>query len=197
MHDGIIYCFNTISDPLVLKCGFTQQTLSARLKGYLGPSKPRTVIFQRRVQFASHAEQIMLMLMRQCRCLTSRTDLGHEWFSIEAGAAFDELINIANVTQLASRELPTSKTAWLVPEHAVRLEAQGEMKLAFRTYFSKMDAFVRHDAPTQAFSSADVLMESFDTSVSCPVFSEYLPYGRDARLGLVASRYRAQLAKSN
>ena len=63
---GIIYCFNTVGDSKLYKAGHTTNKLEKRLAGYLGPSKPRSIIFSRTVKNSHMAEKLMLKLMRQC-----------------------------------------------------------------------------------------------------------------------------------
>ena len=82
---GLIYCFNTVGDNKIYKAGHTQNSLSTRLKGYLGPSKPRTIFFSRKVDDSIHAEKMMLTLLRQCTSLKERKDLGDEWFEKQLG----------------------------------------------------------------------------------------------------------------
>lgn len=104
---GHIYCFTTHENPGIIKAGHTQQDVRKRLRGYLGPAKPRAIIFQVQVDDSVHAERMMLELMRQCASLAQRHDLGNEWFERRAGFKFEEcatqLQNIAKIVQKASK----------------------------------------------------------------------------------------------
>ena len=154
----------------------------------MGPSKPRTLIFHREVEHAKHAEDMMLSLMRQCRSLTSRRDLGHEWFEF-CGTDYSELIQIADIVKLAAKSPPEFVSPPLLRTCEQNSATDTQLKRAFRTYFSHMDKFVTHDAKANSLISAVELMNAFENSDVCPVFAEYLPYGEDARLKLVEERY--------
>ena len=74
---GFIYFFSTFGDRTVFKAGRTdQESLAARFKSYLGPSKPRMVVASREVDDTVAAEDMMLRLLRSSRVLQARPDLG-------------------------------------------------------------------------------------------------------------------------
>ena len=190
---GVIYCFNTLADSNVIKCGHTQQSLSKRLGGYLGPSKPRMLIFHRAVNDSVHAEQVMLTLMRQCRSLQSRQDLGNEWFEVIADMdlALGHLIEIANIVHMVHAD-PTPAPPPFKNEPPKTTVPHAQLLSSLRKYLTCMDSYVRNNAPPSAFSSAETLMRNFDASPECPVFSEYLPFG-EARLDIIEKRYKVAL----
>ena len=185
---GIVYCFNTVADSKVIKCGHTQQDLTKRLRGYLGPSKPRMLIFKRSVADSAASEQVMLLLMRQCRSLKCRLDLGNEWFEIveDMEVTLQHLVQIADVVRLTSSTpekncvLPVVRTAGLSRE---------QVMASLRTYLKALDTYVRDVAPPTDFVSAEELMKNFDASTSCPVFAEYLPVSDGLRLDVIRKRY--------
>lgn len=104
---GYIYCFNTHENPNIIKAGHTQQQdVQKRLRGYLGPTKPRSIIFTLKVDDSVEAERMMLQLMQQCVSLNKRCDLGNEWFETTGNFNFEQrashLQTIAKIVQKAS-----------------------------------------------------------------------------------------------
>jgi hypothetical protein len=192
---GHVYCFSTVADANVIKCGHTQQALDRRLRSYLGPSKPRMLIFGRTVEDSVFAEQIMLVLMRQCRSLKSRSDLGNEWFEIvgDMPEALKHLAEIANVVRLVHAPPGTAPVKLSITTQGPAPQAQ--VLASLRKYLTCMDAYVRTVAAPAAFSSAETLMRSVDASPACPVFASYLPYG-EARLDVIRERYKVALRAS-
>jgi|APSaa5957512622_1039677.scaffolds.fasta_scaffold08786_6 hypothetical protein len=109
---GYIYCFNTHENPHIIKAGHTQQKVQKRLRGYLGPTKPRSIIFTLKVDDSVEAEKMMLKLFEQCISLNKRCDLGNEWFETTGCFNFKEraehLQTIAKIVQKASSIPPPS-----------------------------------------------------------------------------------------
>uniref|UniRef100_A0A6C0IY05 Bacteriophage T5 Orf172 DNA-binding domain-containing protein n=1 Tax=viral metagenome TaxID=1070528 RepID=A0A6C0IY05_9ZZZZ len=108
---GFIYCFNTHENPNIIKAGHTQQDVQKRLRGYLGPTKPRSIIFTLKVDDSVEAEKMMLELMQQCVSLNKRHDLGNEWFETTGNFNFEQrtkhLQTIAKIAQKASSIPPS------------------------------------------------------------------------------------------
>lgn len=195
---GLIYCFNTLGDTKIYKAGHTQNALSMRLKGYLGPSKPRTIIFSRAVDDSVHAEKMMLVLFRQCVSLKSCREFGDEWFEDVSDCTqvlYRHLQNIADIVQLASshnvmERLPLTPTQPVVVAEKLR---------GMEQYFTALDKFVHAYALQNELETTENLMNAFETSESCPVFANYLPSERSQRARAIACRYphlfetRAQL----
>ena len=78
---GFVYFFNTVSDGSIYKAGETQQeSVASRMRSYLGPSKPRTIVVSRAVDDAREAERLLLALLKQCVHFRFRPDYGDEWF---------------------------------------------------------------------------------------------------------------------
>lgn len=189
---GFLYCFNTVGDSRIYKVGHTQQDkLSERLKGYLGPSKPRVMVASRRVDDSVRAEALMLTLVRHSRVLTSRPDLGKEWFHAPdddeaarhaALLFFSELVACAVATPL-----PEAAKHQHVLQRGEREEEEEKDMGSMGTYFAAFDHYVAH-APLLGKSLAQ-LMDAFDASDACPVFVDYLRHGRDARLRALARRH--------
>ena len=110
---GHIYCFNTHENPGIIKAGHTQQDVRKRLRGYLGPTKPRAIIFELEVDNSIEAEKMMLELMRQCVSVTQRHDLGNEWFQSSGNFTPEERFNhlriIGKIVQKASKKSEIKK----------------------------------------------------------------------------------------
>ena len=191
---GVIYCFNTLADSKVIKCGHTQQSLSKRLHGYLGPSKPRMLIFSRPVKDSAFSERVMLTLMRQCRSLKKRLDLGNEWFEIveDMESALGHLYEIANVVHLVNA---TPAMEFAPRNDKLTSVPHSQVLMSLRKYLAHMDAYVRDVAPCCSFASAKDLMDSFDASSVCPVFAEYLPFAEE-RLKVIEQRYLKKMQKN-
>ena len=191
---GLIYCFNTVGDSRIYKAGHTTRKLEKRLAGYMGPSKPRLIVFTRRVKDSASAERMMLKLMRQCVSITHRDDLGDEWFEANDAYTFEErqrqLEYIAKIVQLAIRgkKIPPEP----MQQQSV-VETQGcETTLrGLDEYFRKFDEYVR-EASIQQDSSPIVLMRNYEQSAFCPVnmFCNFLPFDEATRANVVKNRYR-------
>ena len=115
---GFIYCFNTHENPNIIKAGHTQQEVQKRLRGYMGPTKPRSIIFTLKVDDSVEAEKMMLQLMEQCVSLNKRYDLGNEWFETTGNFNFEQraghLQTIAKIVQKAS-SIPSSIPSRIPP----------------------------------------------------------------------------------
>lgn len=183
---GTIYCFNTIGDARVFKAGHTQNELRTRLRGYLGPSRPRTIFFSQRVDDSVLAETLMLTLLRQCVSFTQRTDLGNEWFEAtvdDARTLYDHLKRIAHVCALASCARPSNERhAIATREFAAHVNACAGLQY----YFEQFDAYVRK---TSVVSTVEELVRDFEGSSACPVLVDYVPYTMEQRVAAAARRY--------
>jgi hypothetical protein len=193
---GLIYCFNTVGDSNIFKAGHTTTTLQKRLGGYLGPSKPRTIVFCRNVANSAFAERLMLDLMRQCVSIAPRNDLGDEWFVASGNYTFEErqkhLEYIAKVAQMATRGRKFKPESLVRP---VSVE-QGELTLrGLELYFAKFDEFVK-EAPFDAFDSVETLIASFEGSKLCPFgkLCAFMPYDEGRRRQVVKNRYKKLLS---
>ena len=115
---GFIYCFNTHENTNIIKAGHTQQEVQKRLRGYMGPTKPRSIIFTLKVDDSVEAEKMMLQLMEQCVSLNKRYDLGNEWFETTGNFNFEQraghLQTIAKIVQKAS-SIPSSIPSRIPP----------------------------------------------------------------------------------
>lgn len=211
---GFIYCFNTHENPNIIKAGHTQQDVQKRLRGYMGPTKPRSVIFTLKVDDSIEAEKMMLQLMQQCVCLTKRYDLGNEWFETTGCFSFEErakhLQTIAKIVQKASRVPPSipsiedvesfheglrhkrtineTNSSESDPEppmqHATELRGLGN-------YFKKCDDFVAQEAKPNNISPL-ALLKSYEASTFCPYgnLCQFLPFSESERVNVVARRYK-------
>lgn len=193
---GLIYCFNTVGDNKIYKAGHTQNSLSTRLKGYLGPSKPRTIFFSRKVDDSIHAEKMMLTLLRQCTSLKEREDLGDEWFenvSEDSNLLYKHLQNIADIVQLASRTSSSEKPAPIqkvyedkTPLEETNVSISTNLK-GMEQYFQAFDTFV-NDTSLNLSNSED-LVNDYEESNVCPVFADYVPYTKKQRVCAASHRY--------
>lgn len=189
---GVIYCFNTLADENVYKAGQTQNCLRERLRGYIGPSRPRCMIFTRRVDDVRHAEKIMLTLMRQCVSLTQRLDLGSEWFSAVGSHAETRqrhLWTIADISCLASREGVTPRPPSSEAGCATFGTHGGTALRGMERYFTAFDSFVGTYKELHNVSDCADLVRRFEESTHCPVFVKYVPYGPGERTDAARRRY--------
>jgi hypothetical protein len=188
---GLVYCFNTVGDSSIYKAGHTQNSLRTRLKGYLGLSKPRTIIFCRKVHDSVLAEKIMLTLFRQCKSLKERGDLGDEWFqdvSETKSILHEHLTNIADVVQRVS---PTKEA---IPSYSPRAEETDICNESctslkgMEQYFQHFDTFVNTATPLR-LDTVHSLVQNFEDSSLCPVFPEFVLYTKRQRENAVSNRY--------
>lgn len=187
---GTIYCFNTIVDAKIYKAGHTQQDLAARLRGYLGPSKPRTIVAQRQVDDSVAAETMMLGLLRQCCALRTRPDLGPEWFGANESMDTDEIqrcilfvFDVVGKAVRCSRDPPHASTISSNPPSTemTTLPAMG-------AYFEGLDRFMQRAMPNYLQTLEHAIRE-FERSNDCPVFSEYVLWPRSTRVAVARNRY--------
>lgn len=217
---GTIYCFNTVADSRTYKAGHTTNKLQKRLSGYLGPSKPRSIIFCRSVENSAAAEKIMLRLMRQCASLVPREDLGDEWFqaidevdfsfrdnatnavrtitrTFDFDTRHNQLQHIAKIVQLTIRAAKFPPSIPTNDEQSIKPESRDVSIRGFEHYFAQFDKFVQ-ETDASAFQDANTLVMHYEASDYCPMnrFCEYLPHGRESRLKVVQNRYKRLLGKS-
>lgn len=201
MGKGIIYGFSTMASKSIVKIGRTEQTLHQRLRGYIGPSKPRTLIFRKEVDNSVEAENWVKILMSQCSSFRKRHDLGDEWYESSIGISDEvrnkHMLDISEVARLAVREIPSKSSPLLTQSPAIEAVAlHSNIKTITSTtttipgmhrYFQSLDKFV--DQETFDEISAEILTKKFESSIQCPVFSEYLPNTIEYRTAVVRNRY--------
>ena len=197
---GYIYCFNTHENPHIIKAGHTQQKVQKRLRGYLGPTKPRSIIFTLKVDDSVEAEKMMLKLFEQCISLNKRCDLGNEWFETTGCFNFKEraehLQTIAKIVQKASSIPPPSIPPPSIPPSKSSEYDSGPVQQAtglrgLEDYFKKFDDFVAQEAKPD--SSPLELLRSYEASTFCPygnMMRQFLPFPESERVKVVANRYR-------
>ena len=197
---GYIYCFNTHENPHIIKAGHTQQKVQKRLRGYLGPTKPRSIIFTLKVDDSVEAEKMMLKLFEQCISLNKRCDLGNEWFETTGCFNFKEraehLQTIAKIVQKASSIPPPSIPPPSIPPSKSSEYDSGPVQQAtglrgLEDYFKKFDDFVAQEAKPD--SSPLELLRSYEASTFCPygnMMRQFLPFPESERVKVVAHRYR-------
>lgn len=200
---GFIYFFSTFGDRAVFKAGRTdQQSLAARFKSYLGPSKPRMIIASREVDDTVAAEDMMLRLLRSSRVLQVRPDLGTEWFSADTDDAEEVHATVRfifEVVQKAVRDVPAEEV------HPKKLARRAERDLAedeyshqiadadtlpaMGCYFEAFDKYV-DNAPCGVLTlGIERIVTNFESDRSCPVFAEYLLWPKDARVRVAKNRF--------
>ena len=193
---GYLYCFNTISDPTVYKAGYTTNQLAVRFRGYLGPSKPRTVVFGREVDDSLTGERLMLALMRQCCSLCQVTTYGPEWFQRIEGVSVEtlhqHLLVIADIVQMAvgksTRVLP-SYPCKRAPSLATEEELTSEVTLpGMETYYTALNAFVESAHPDQLLS-VEALVGAFEASEACPILCQFALFNAEKRLRVARARF--------
>lgn len=186
---GTIYCFNTICDHRIYKAGHTQQDLKSRLRGYLGPSRPRVIVASRKVDDSVAAETMVLGLLRQCSSLVPRPDLGNEWFASKDGVDDDERHKaILFVFDVVSRAVRRTCSPPKSPEPSrshSSLHVSDSLP-AMGAYFEAFDNFV-HGA--ELVGTMDDILRSFEESDSCPLFTEYVMWPRATRLAVAQNRF--------
>ena len=192
---GYIYCFNTHENPHIIKAGHTQQKVQKRLRGYLGPTKPRSIIFTLKVDDSVEAEKMMLKLFEQCISLNKRCDLGNEWFETTGCFNFKEraehLQTIAKIVQKASSIPPPSIPPSKSSEYDSGPVQQATGLRGLEDYFKKFDDFVAQEAKPD--SSPLELLRSYEASTFCPygnMMRQFLPFPESERVKVVAHRYR-------
>lgn len=200
---GHIYCFNTHENPNIIKAGHTQQDVQKRLRGYLGPTKPRCVIFTLQVGDSVEAEKMMLNLMKQCVSLKQRHDLGNEWFEMTGNFKFeqraDHLQMIAKIVQKASSvpSVPARPHTRISKTNRSESEAEPPVQQAtalrgLEDYFKRFDDFVAQETAAQNNVSPLALLRIYEASTFCPYgnLCEFLPFSENERVKVTARRYR-------
>ena len=201
---GFIYCFNTHENPNIIKAGHTQQDVQKRLRGYLGPTKPRSIIFTLKVDDSVEAEKIMLQLMQQCVSLKKRYDLGNEWFETTGNFTFEQrtehLQTIAKIVKKASSIPPSIPSVQDVRERILISETNGsELEpeppvqqatglRGLEDYFKKFDDFVAQEAKPNRVSPL-ALLRNYEASTFCPYICQFLPFSEPERVNVVSKRY--------
>lgn len=197
---GKIYCFSTVGDRDVYKAGHTQQTLASRLRSYLGPSKPRTIVATRDVDDSAGAEEILLSLMDQCSSFVRRRDLGREWFQIVSPGRSEEAHRrvqyIMDVAQLAVRCEGSSDAGAGVRPVLFRGGSEREEERrdctslpCMQSYYDAFDRFVQSSPSSLLEAGTDELMIRFESSPECPVFAEHVSYSVAERRIVARNRY--------
>lgn len=209
---GIIYCFNVVADYKIYKAGHTrQESLSCRLRSYLGPSKPRTIVASRAVADSVVAEKLMLALLRQSTALRARNDLGDEWFEVRSETENMEECHrairlVLDVVAMAVSEhpmgraiqpstvapMPHEDTAWKQDERCCQVKPHDTAVVAstlpsMGSYFAALDRYVSRN-PVLA-NTVDDIVVTFEQSDDCPVFPEYVLFNRETRLSTARARY--------
>ena len=195
---GFIYCFNTFGDRTVFKAGRTdQESLAARFRSYLGPSKPRMIIASREVHDTVAAEEMMLRLLRSSRALRVRSDLGTEWFSADTDDAEEVHATVRfvfDVVQKAVRDAPTTEE----PHAKIRarkdlaqedLVADADSLPAMGSYFEALDQYVDNASCAVLNMGIERIIAEFESDRSCPVFADYLLWSKDARIRVAKNRF--------
>ena len=201
MGRGIIYGFNTLASNTIIKIGRTEQTLNQRLRGYIGPSKPRTLLFRKEVDDSVEAENWVKKLMSQCSSFTQRFDLGDEWYESIPGlkdeVRNEHMLNISEVARLAVRDVsqpdppthPSTAQAMLTAKIIdTKISTQNTSIPGMEGYFSDMDRFVDKE-PKEAMMNAEGLTQAFESSAKCRFLCEYLPNSFEYRTSVVGNRY--------
>ena len=194
MGKGIIYGFTTLASNKIVKIGRTEKSLKQRLRGYIGPSKPRTVIFAKSVDDSVEAENWVKILMAQCCSFTQRCDLGDEWYESKDGASDEvrnmHMLQISQVAQLAARDLPASPSN---PKVEMSITPQSQSKYCSMSgmgmYFKIMDDFITRSPQSLNGETAETITKKYEQSTMCPVLTEYLPNTFDQRVTIVSNRY--------
>lgn len=200
---GYIYCFNTHETPNIIKAGHTQQEVQKRLRGYMGPTKPRSIIFTLKVDDSVEAEKMMLQLMEQCVSLNKRYDLGNEWFETTGNFNFEQraghLQTIAKIVQKASSippSVPDVRERILISEtKSSKLDSEPPVQQAtglrgLEDYFKKFDDFVAQEAKPNRVSPL-ALLRNYEASTFCPYgnLCQFLPFSEPERVEVVSKRY--------
>lgn len=195
---GTIYCFNCISDPNIYKAGHTQQeTLAARLRGYMGLSKPREIICSFPVADSERAEQLMLSLMRALRTLAQRRDLGVEWFEATSDDREERHSAIRLVMDVVAKAVQVVVPGAIQAKHAppypsqpdvIDAQASSSELPGMELYYVALERYVGC-APAEVLrEGCEHIVRSFEESEQCPVFAEYTQWSFDARCASATAR---------
>lgn len=187
---GHLYCFNTIENANIYKVGYTQQDIATRMRGYLGPSKPRIMVVTCKVDNVIDAERMMLQLCRHSNVLRPRDDMGNEWFQASDHDVEERHVAInfmSRVVQLAVRKIETIERNIVTPlfyetKHAEHTGALPGMQL----YFVGLDRYLTvHEL---IGSSADIVSD-FEKSDNCLIIPEYTRFSFSERLKAAIARH--------
>lgn len=207
---GFIYCFTTHENPNIIKAGHTHQEVSKRMRGYLGPTKPRTMIFTHEVDDSVEAEKMMLKLMCQTVSIFQRQDLGNEWFETTREYSFhDRQVHLENIAQIVKKASKKQEVVTYSGENDEVSAEESEEKGAkipkltnftekygdattlrgLEYYFETMDQFVREEAPP--FEKAVDLLRAYEASKFSPYgkFCQFLRFPEEVRVQVTANRY--------
>jgi hypothetical protein len=213
---GFIYCFTTHENPYIIKAGHTHQEVSKRMRGYLGPTKPRTMIFTHEVDDSVEAEKMMLKLMRQTVSIKQREDLGNEWFETVGEYSFhDRQVHLENIAQIVKKASKKQDVVYSGESDEISAEESDEKKVkrlkltnftekygnattlrGLEYYFETMDQFVREEAPP--FEKAVDLLRAYEASKFSPYgkFCQFLRFPEEVRVQVTANRYSEFLSKT-
>lgn len=195
---GTIYCFNTITDANIYKAGHTQQELSARMRGYMGPSKPRLIVATRSVDDSSAAETLMLSLLRVSSILKPRWDLGHEWFEANEVNMTDRhkaITLLLDTAAKATRTTRSRETKAPTKEESVRDTSQLEILPGMGPYFEALDRFIG-EAPTTDVQNLHTALTAFERGANCPIFADYTMWSKGQRLAVARNRHPYSFSRS-
>ena len=174
---GILYCFNTIESADIYKVGYTQQNLAVRMRGYLGPSKPRCMVLSRNVDNVVQAESIMLQLLRFSNILRARNDLGKEWFQAcqcDVEARHKALVWLADIVQRAVQDHATvisrPKTTVCLNKELPDTASEGQGLPGMETYFRAFDNYV---SQCKIDTNIEKTLQHFEQSDWCPIFADF------------------------
>lgn len=192
---GFIYFFNTVSDGSIYKAGETQQdSVAARMRSYLGPSKPRTIVVSRAVNDAMEAERLLLTLLKQCTHFRFRPDYGDEWFeavTVDVDERHRAATFLVDVVQRACEARPRENPH---PAHTVQpteesSDEEDGMLPGYQTYFATLDRYRSVAASPESLNDARALVREFDASDHCPIYPEYGRFAFEARVAAAHRRY--------
>ena len=197
MAPGILYCFNTVGDSRIYKAGRTEQpSLGHRLRSYLGPSRPRVLIATRPVADAVAAERWVLDLLRVCRGLRPREDLGSEWFEAEEGTEEEQLRRtvglLFDAAQAAADRPPTEcppASCPSVPCLPPPCHTEDRSSADMRSYLDALESYMRSSATPEVLCSVNRLVEAFESDEACPVFPQFCRWHLEARRKAVSRRF--------
>lgn len=194
---GHIYCFNTLTDYRIYKAGHTQQPLASRLRGYLGPSRPRTVVGSRCVIDSERAEVMFLRLLKQSNMVTVRSDLGNEWFeatpTVDTETRHANIIFLMDIVQRAvgcdTSRVECSRDTSSHSEFLCTTSLGASTLPNMDLYFKALDEFVATACEDTLGRGVPALVDRFEASDDCPIFADFVPWDRFTRVSVVQSRF--------
>lgn len=188
---GTLYCFNTVENADIYKVGYTQQELCIRLRGYLGPSKPRVMVVSRKVDDAVQAEAIMLQLLRHSNILRPRDDLGNEWFHAclpDVDARHRTICWLAGVVQSAVEAkagVQQSHTSRAIPPVAPLVISGGDLP-GMEAYFREFDRYV---AAGTIGANMTETVRGYEESEVCPIYPDFTRFSFEQRVQAASQRH--------